>query len=76
MTDYASLKVPDLKKLLTERSLPQTGNKADLVARLQENDKSMSHLAAPRQSSLDVPRSARHRISFPYCQTRKAKLTP
>lgn len=40
--DYAALKVPDLKKLLTERGLPQTGNKADLVARLQENDKSMS----------------------------------
>lgn len=42
MSDYASLKVPDLKKLLSERSLPQTGNKADLIARLQENDKSMS----------------------------------
>lgn len=41
MTDYASLKVPDLKKLLSERSLPQSGNKADLIARLQENDKSM-----------------------------------
>lgn len=42
MADYASLKVPDLKKLLSERSLPQSGNKADLIARLQENDKSMS----------------------------------
>lgn len=41
MSDYASLKVPDLKKLLSERSLPQSGNKADLIARLQENDKSM-----------------------------------
>lgn len=40
MSDYASLKVPDLKKLLSERSLPQSGNKADLIARLQENDKS------------------------------------
>ncbi|KAF3770639.1 hypothetical protein M406DRAFT_248892 [Cryphonectria parasitica EP155] len=43
MTDYASLKVPDLKKLLSERSLPQSGNKADLIARLQEHDKSTSH---------------------------------
>lgn len=42
MADYASLKVPDLKKLLSERSLPQSGNKADLIARLQEHDKSMS----------------------------------
>lgn len=33
------MKVPELKKLLNERSLPQTGNKADLIARLQENDR-------------------------------------
>lgn len=32
------MKVPELKKLLNERSLPQTGNKADLIARLQEHD--------------------------------------
>jgi SAP domain-containing ribonucleoprotein len=39
MSDYASLKVPELKKLLQEKGLPVTGNKADLIARLQENDK-------------------------------------
>lgn len=39
MTDYNSLKVPDLKKLLGERSLPISGNKSDLIARLQEHDK-------------------------------------
>jgi hypothetical protein len=39
MTDYSSLKVPDLKKLLGERSLPISGNKSDLIARLQEHDK-------------------------------------
>lgn len=38
MSDYASFKVPELKKLLTDRGLPQAGNKADLIARLQEND--------------------------------------
>ncbi|KAL1870899.1 hypothetical protein Daus18300_004988 [Diaporthe australafricana] len=42
MTDYASLKVPDLKKLLQERGLQQSGNKADLIARLQDNDKSQA----------------------------------
>lgn len=47
MTDYQNLKVPELKKLLTERSLPQTGNKADLIARLQENDKEKSAAEAP-----------------------------
>lgn len=44
MTDYSSLKVPELKKLLTDRKLPITGNKPDLVARLQEDD---SNSAAP-----------------------------
>ncbi|KAK4082201.1 uncharacterized protein Triagg1_2013 [Trichoderma aggressivum f. europaeum] len=39
MADYTALKVPELKKLLAEKKLPQTGNKADLIARLQEDDK-------------------------------------
>jgi len=38
MADYNSMKVPELKKLLSERSLTQAGNKADLIARLVEND--------------------------------------
>lgn len=38
MADYTSLKVPDLKKLLTERGLVVSGNKADLITRLQEDD--------------------------------------
>lgn len=38
MADYTTLKVPELKKLLQERSLPHAGNKADLIARLKEND--------------------------------------
>ncbi|KAI0119004.1 hypothetical protein F4814DRAFT_223301 [Daldinia grandis] len=42
MSDYASLKVPELKKLLQEKSLPVTGNKADLIARLQDHDKSQN----------------------------------
>ena len=47
MTDYASLKVPDLKALLSERNLPQTGNKAALIARLEENDASAAAEPAP-----------------------------
>ncbi|CAH0044466.1 unnamed protein product [Clonostachys solani] len=39
MAEYSSLKVPELKKLLAEKGLSQTGNKADLVTRLTENDK-------------------------------------
>ncbi|KAL2074626.1 hypothetical protein VTL71DRAFT_8404 [Oculimacula yallundae] len=38
MADYSTQKVPDLKKLLSERGLVISGNKADLIARLQEDD--------------------------------------
>lgn len=66
MADYASLKVPDLKKLLSERSLPQSGNKADLIARLQENDKSTSLSPVPPPSlSLSLrAAAAAHRLFF------------
>lgn len=39
MADYSQMKVPDLKKILSERGLVVSGNKADLIARLQEDDK-------------------------------------
>jgi len=42
MADYSQQKVPDLKKLLAERGLVVSGNKADLVARLQEDDSKKS----------------------------------
>ncbi|KAK5154078.1 hypothetical protein LTR04_006061, partial [Oleoguttula sp. CCFEE 6159] len=38
MSDYTKLKNAELETLLKERSLPHTGKKADLVARLQESD--------------------------------------
>jgi SAP domain-containing ribonucleoprotein len=38
MVDYSQLKVPDLKKVLQERGLVISGNKADLISRLQEDD--------------------------------------
>ncbi|ESZ92301.1 hypothetical protein SBOR_7292 [Sclerotinia borealis F-4128] len=38
MADYSQLKVPELKKLLQEKSLPISGNKADLIGRLQESE--------------------------------------
>lgn len=53
MSDYTALKVPELKKLLQEKSLPITGNKADLIARLQEHDKS---LEKPQAAAGTFPR--------------------
>jgi hypothetical protein len=38
MADYNALKVPDLRKLLTERNLPSAGNKPDLLKRLMDDD--------------------------------------
>jgi SAP domain-containing ribonucleoprotein len=39
MADYGVLKVQDLKKLLQERNLATTGNKPDLIKRLQDADR-------------------------------------
>ena len=38
-TDYAKLKNAELESLLKERSLPHTGKKAEMVSRLQQDDK-------------------------------------
>ncbi|KAI0210072.1 hypothetical protein LSAT2_005199 [Lamellibrachia satsuma] len=37
LADLQKLKVPDLKKMLKERALPTSGNKAELILRLQQN---------------------------------------
>lgn len=50
MAEYTSLKVPELKKLLAEKGLPQTGNKADLIARLTEDDKKNAAPAAAEEA--------------------------
>ncbi|KAL2133605.1 hypothetical protein VTI74DRAFT_2043 [Chaetomium olivicolor] len=55
MADYNSMKVPELKKLLTERGLPHTGNKADLIARLTENDNQKAGDAAKPQADSKKP---------------------
>lgn len=52
MAEYSSLKVPELKKLLAEKGMSQTGNKADLIARLQEEDKKGESEAKPGTSDL------------------------
>lgn len=63
MADYSSLKVPELKKLLTERGLPHTGNKADLIARLTDNDNQKTDAnAAPAGKLPRSTRSADHRL--------------
>ena len=38
MSDYENMTVAELKELLKEAGLPVAGKKADLIARLQDND--------------------------------------
>ena len=63
MADYTSLKVPDLKKLLQERSLPVSGNKAELIARLQSADSSAA-AAGPAATTSGAPAPAEDEIDW------------
>ncbi|KAL1882686.1 hypothetical protein VTK73DRAFT_1598 [Phialemonium thermophilum] len=47
MAEYSTMKVTELKKLLTERKLSTAGNKPDLIARLEEDDKAKAGGAEP-----------------------------
>ncbi|KAF2643311.1 hypothetical protein P280DRAFT_361581, partial [Massarina eburnea CBS 473.64] len=49
--NYDSQKVPDLKALLTERGLPTTGKKSDLIERLTKDDEKKTG-AAPESSKI------------------------
>jgi SAP domain-containing ribonucleoprotein len=50
MTDYNALKVPELKKELTARNLAVTGNKPDLIKRLQDDDEAKGAGAGAAQN--------------------------
>ena len=48
--DYSKKKNVELEELLKGRSLPHTGKKADLVARLQDDDAKKSSITSPTSS--------------------------
>ncbi|TID26506.1 SAP domain-containing protein [Venturia nashicola] len=54
MSDYSKMKNAELEALLRERSLPHTGKKADMVARLQENDKASQSAPAPAANEDEI----------------------
>ncbi|KAF3910133.1 hypothetical protein AA313_de0207106 [Arthrobotrys entomopaga] len=62
MTDYSKLKVTDLKELLSQRELPTTGKKDELIARLTADDKAKASngakTAEPIQETPAAPVSA------------------
>ena len=55
MSDYAKLTVVKLKEELKRRTLPQTGLKAALVARLEENDAAQSGAGAVASQDQEKP---------------------
>lgn len=54
MSDYGKMKNAELEALLKERSLPHTGKKAEMVARLQENDKATQSAQAPATNEDEI----------------------
>ncbi|KAL8782421.1 MAG: hypothetical protein Q9213_005385 [Squamulea squamosa] len=55
-TDYSKKKNAELEELLKARSLPHTGKKAELIARLQQSDKDAAAAAKPTATSKpDIP---------------------
>ena len=56
-TDYSKKKVAELEEILKSRSLPHTGKKAELIARLQQHDAQLSSNAAaqPAQNAKTDP---------------------
>ncbi|KAK4223445.1 putative structure-specific endonuclease subunit SLX4 [Podospora fimiseda] len=69
-TDYNSLKIPELKKLLQERGLKVSGNKPDLLARLQEHDKGQE---PPAPTKSPRSRSRKDGAKSPVKSPKKAK---
>lgn len=49
--DYSKLKNAELQSMLKERSLPHTGKKADMVARLQDDDKAKAPVIEPSDTT-------------------------
>ncbi|KAI9880724.1 MAG: hypothetical protein M1830_001007 [Pleopsidium flavum] len=57
-TDYSKKKNDELSDLLKTRSLPHTGKKAELIARLQQYDKDHPGEASPPSSTPSAPPTA------------------
>ncbi|EIN07329.1 hypothetical protein PUNSTDRAFT_114790 [Punctularia strigosozonata HHB-11173 SS5] len=61
---YENATVADLKKLLKQRGLPATGNKATLITRIQEHEKrsALAAIAPTPTESMDSPTAVRQQV--------------
>lgn len=64
MPEYTKLKNAELETLLKDRGLPHSGKKAELVARLQEDDKNKSEDPATAQASSTKPSATEDEIDW------------
>ena len=83
MTHYATLRVTDLKDLLSKRKLPTNGNKAELVARLEAADREATPPApAPAADAVaHLPSAEEYEVNWDEDDTtatgpKSAKLAP
>jgi len=86
MSDYSKMKNAELEALLKERGLPHSGKKADLVARLQEDDKKKASATVPEEDEIDwdlddtlpgdEPKTATTTAAPPVTQTKKEVPKP
>jgi SAP domain-containing ribonucleoprotein len=86
MSDYSKMKNAELEALLKERGLPHSGKKADLVARLQEDDKKKASAAVPEEDEIDwdlddtlpgdEPKTTAATTAAPVSETKKEEPKP
>ncbi|KAF2837999.1 hypothetical protein M501DRAFT_1032616 [Patellaria atrata CBS 101060] len=71
MSDYSKLKNAELEAMLKERSLPHTGKKADMIARLREDDekKASKTPAAAAEDEIDWDDDATNDAPKPFDAT-------
>ena len=78
MVEYAKKTVADLTEILKSRSLPTTGKKADLVARLQEADKAAESNGKSNTQSwlVSMPRCVPQRLTALTSFSEEIKASP
>ncbi|KAJ9498809.1 hypothetical protein LTR99_005114 [Exophiala xenobiotica] len=76
MVDYASKTVAQLQDVLRSRSLPHSGKKAELIARLEESDVVASQKEEPQAAAEDAPAPPAESTTAPPAQVSEPAAQP